>query len=193
MRTPGSSYLDLMRGQTPIANPQRGGRRRSPEKRVAGKRQMSARIFWAPSPRRAARAPFGVTRAAALPLEGRLRAQAFRAQVFARGRAAGVAPRGPCRGRYSVGAAPLELRRGRGGKRAAPPVADRGRQLRQGSAGRMQGRGRGQRRCCERGSEGVLVDRSGIFPAYPLRKLFILSIENCGRAKVPPPFSPVDS
>ena len=37
------------------------------------------------SPRRAARAPFGVTRAAALPLEGRLRAQAFRAQVFARG------------------------------------------------------------------------------------------------------------
>ena len=43
------------------------------------------RIFGAPSPRRAARAPFGVTRAAALPLEGQLRAQAFRAQVFARG------------------------------------------------------------------------------------------------------------
>ena len=45
MRTPGSSYLDLMRGQTPIANPQRGGRRRSPEKRVAGKRQNSAAHF----------------------------------------------------------------------------------------------------------------------------------------------------
>ena len=38
----GTSYLDLMRGQTPIANPQFGGRRRSPEKRVAGKRQISA-------------------------------------------------------------------------------------------------------------------------------------------------------
>ena len=38
----GMSYLDLMRGQTPIANPQRGGRRRAPEKRVAGKPQISA-------------------------------------------------------------------------------------------------------------------------------------------------------
>ena len=34
----GMSYLDLMHGQTPTANPQIGGRRRSPEKRVAGKR-----------------------------------------------------------------------------------------------------------------------------------------------------------
>ena len=38
----GMSFLDLMRGQTPIANPQIGGRRRSPEKRVAGKLQIPA-------------------------------------------------------------------------------------------------------------------------------------------------------
>ena len=38
----GMSYIDIMRGQTPIANPQFGGRRRSPEKGVAGKRQISA-------------------------------------------------------------------------------------------------------------------------------------------------------
>ena len=101
-------------------------------------------------------------------------------------------PRASRRAGRAAGATPSALRRWSCAAgveaRAAPPVADRGRQLRQGSAGRMQGRGRGQRRCCERGSEGVLVDRSGIFPAYPLRKLFILSIENCGRAKVPPPF-----
>ena len=41
----GMLYLDRMRGQTPIANPQFGGRRRSPEKRVAGKRQISAAHF----------------------------------------------------------------------------------------------------------------------------------------------------
>ena len=44
-------------------------------------KELSSRrcaFFLATSPRRAARAPFGVTRAAALPLEGRLRAQAAR-------------------------------------------------------------------------------------------------------------------
>ena len=34
-----------MRGQAPIANPQRGGRRRAPEKRVAGKMHFSAAHF----------------------------------------------------------------------------------------------------------------------------------------------------
>ena len=59
----GMSYLDLMRGQTPIANPQRSGRRRAPEKRVAGKLQFSAAHFFGHRPPGAPRAPRSGSRA----------------------------------------------------------------------------------------------------------------------------------
>ena len=49
-----------------------------PRRELRENYKFPLRIFRAPSPNRAARAPFGVTRTAALPLEGRLRAQATR-------------------------------------------------------------------------------------------------------------------
>ena len=106
-------------------------------------------------------------------------------------RAAGAAPSALRRGyraasaapsALTLGAGPSVLRRGRRAARAtpsalrrwscaagvearaAPPVADRGRQLRQGSAGRMQARGRGQRRCGEGVAKGSSWTESVFFP-----------------------------
>ena len=115
-------------------------------------------------------------------------------------RAAGAAPSALRRGyraasaapsALTLGAGPSVLRRGRRAARAtpsalrrwscaagvearaAPPVADRGRQLRQGSAGRMQARGRGQRRCGEGVAKGSSWTES-VFSRLPVTKVIHL-------------------